>query len=107
MVLLLVFMQLTRDLFAIAKFLLKRSYRFGFTRRLFTFAQIAERADRTLFASGLLLIQTIVFYSIHQLLPPAQPEYIHLRVEANPTHCLLVRLICLRTVLILTNAYLV
>jgi len=83
---------------------LKRSYRFGFTRRLFTFAQVAERADRTLFASSTANPNNC----IHQLLPPARSEHIHLRgtVEAIPTHCLLLCLICLRTVL-LTDAYLV
>ena len=69
----------------------------------FHFCTDRERADRCLFASIVLLIQTIVFISFY--LPPGQSIFTS-GVEAIPTHCLLVRLICVRTVL-LTDAYLV
>jgi len=58
---------------------LKRSHRFGFTRRLFTFAQIAERADRTLASST-----ANPNHCIHQLLLPARPEHIHFRGRVHP-----------------------
>jgi len=44
---------------------LRRSFRFGFSQQLFTFRQIAEKADNTLFTSD-----TNPTHCLYQLLPP-------------------------------------
>jgi len=46
---------------------LRRSYRFGVSQQLFTFRQITEKADQTLFSSI-----TNLTHCLHQLLPPTR-----------------------------------
>ena len=54
---------------------LRRSFRFGFSQQLFTFRQIAEKADHTLFTSV-----TNPTNCLHQLLPPTRTtQYMQLR----------------------------
>jgi len=58
---------------------LRRSFRFGFSQQLFTFRQIPEKADDTLFTSV-----TNPAHCLHQLLPPARStQYMQLRDRAH------------------------
>ena len=54
---------------------LRRSFRLGFSQQIFTFRQIAEKADHTLFTSV-----TNPTHCLHQLLPPTRStQYMQLR----------------------------
>jgi len=59
---------------------LRRSFRCGVSQQLFTFRQITEKADHTLFSS---IINPT--HCLHQLLPPTRTtQYMQLRDRGHP-----------------------